>query len=407
MAVGYDTIATGSTDAASTTVSITVASNSNRILLAMIAIGNSTGSYQVSSVAFNGTALSRRAWIDDGADNAVEIWYLLAPDTGTHDLVVNYVGTPDAGVAAVSLYNVDQNTPASAATEQNSGTDITLNITTSTDNSMVVDVTSVDGTGGGPIHTPDAGQTERADYVAGAGAGDFNSAVSTRQTTTAGTYNMGWTITSSRNYCSACVELVESITASTFTIDGIVAANNTDTFTIDGYVAVRTTDTFTIDGIVIEQPTDTFTIDGLISATNDKTFTLDGIITSGTTSSFTIDGVVEVRRYVLGDIILPRPNRMHREAVRNFTQLNNLSGRDTRDYTNTKEKIYLQFDFMTADKMADLQSEIDKEAPVTFSIFEDDLEIDQVSVLPYISRRDYVKGGSYYQTVQLHLLEVS
>ena len=197
MAITYDTDAYGVSDAATTTVGITVANNTNRILVALIGLGNSTGASQISSVVFNGsesfTAIGTIS--DNGEDEACDIWYLVNPTATTANVVVTYDGTPDASVNVVSLYGVDQSDPIGTIAQSNAldgegSTDWTTNITTDTANSWLLDVVNFgyyNDTG-----IPDAGQTELRDAEGGSGAGLYRHYSSYRSCTTAQQYGMGW-----------------------------------------------------------------------------------------------------------------------------------------------------------------------------------------------------------------------
>src|SRR3989304_2364321 len=112
MAIVLDNQQYGVSDATTTTVAITVGNNANRVLIALISLGNSTGVSQVDTVKFNTTeSFTRAGTIQDNADDsACDVWYLVNPTVKTANVVVDYAGsdTPDAAVNVVSLYGVDQ-----------------------------------------------------------------------------------------------------------------------------------------------------------------------------------------------------------------------------------------------------------------------------------------------------------
>ncbi len=407
--ITYDSGNNAGTDAASTTVSITVGSNDYRLLLVMVGLGNASTSSLVSTVKYNGTDLSRVTWVNDNVDSGAEIWYLVAPEVGTYNVVVTYDGEPDAGVVVLSLYGVDQTNPIGAYdTNQGSGAGVSSSLTTIYNSSWIVDVNAIDSSV--VTMTPNSGQEERYDFVAGAGGGMFGMSVSTREVGQVGSYTNNWTASGSYNWVSAIVEVQTSNVTKTknLTVDGIVKVTGvTKTFTTSGIVAVRNTKTFTGDAVITNQYYPTFTVDGLIFGTQTKTFTADGIIVSGPKVQFTVDGLIEYRKYVVGDASLPRPNYMKRETLRRFADLKGLDGSTARDYTNSKERIILGYDYLAADKMALILTEVNKGTPVEFSVFETNLEIDQVLVIPEINRYTYVKGGDYLHEVEIVLTRVS
>lgn len=135
--VTLDTSAKSATTSSiqSQTISITVASNSNRCLFVGTPSGETTlADRAVDSVSssVNG-AFTHLASSD--ADNAnfcrTEWWYLIAPTAGAHTITVTYTSgggnTATACACAISLYNVDQTTPCDSP-----ATDSSTTVSTST-----------------------------------------------------------------------------------------------------------------------------------------------------------------------------------------------------------------------------------------------------------------------------------
>lgn len=135
------------------TTSFTVGSNSNRMLVVFVHNDHTNYTTDVvpNSVTYNGVSLtmavSKTYW---SAQASASIWYLQAPDTGTHDVVTTY----ETGFTGHfqhhiwSLYNVKQQAPeATASAESTQAT-----ITTITNNAMVIA-----GVGRNSYTTPDIG----------------------------------------------------------------------------------------------------------------------------------------------------------------------------------------------------------------------------------------------------------
>ena len=110
--VNIDAASSGSTpDQGSVTVSHTT-SGANRLMLVGISMEPEGDS--VTSVTYNGVLLSRVGVEENpGGKARVEIWQLVAPQTGTHDVVVNLSGTSHMGVVVgVQTYSdVNQTDP--------------------------------------------------------------------------------------------------------------------------------------------------------------------------------------------------------------------------------------------------------------------------------------------------------
>lgn len=155
MAIALD-VASGDSFSSTTeeTIPITVASNSNRRLLVAVAINGDFNTH-LSGITYNGTAMTQLVELSSGVnDNGVELWDLVAPDTGTHNLVVTVDGTADfLDVGWVSLYNTDQNTiDATNSGIETSSQDADATVTSTVDNCWAVSI-------GYPRNNPSQGIT--------------------------------------------------------------------------------------------------------------------------------------------------------------------------------------------------------------------------------------------------------
>ena len=105
------TASTGSTTGTSITISHTT-SGTDRLMLVGVSI-NDDDDETVSSVTYNGDGLTFVGAANESDDARTEIWRLVAPDTGTHNVVINFSANLDkAAVAGVMTFTgVDQTTP--------------------------------------------------------------------------------------------------------------------------------------------------------------------------------------------------------------------------------------------------------------------------------------------------------
>lgn len=117
--VALDTTATTANVATASSQTFTslinIGSNSNRYLVVFVAVAQN-GSANLSGVTFNGDAMTLIDSIDE-SDQLLAAYGLLAPDTGSHNLVVTLSGSVEhaMNVSAISLYNVHQTTPRGTA----------------------------------------------------------------------------------------------------------------------------------------------------------------------------------------------------------------------------------------------------------------------------------------------------
>jgi hypothetical protein len=112
----------------SETVDITVASNSNRLLIVLAGAGDSSPADRVisgvSSTLGGSFASVTGASVQEPNWCGIDVWYLVAPAVGTHTVTMTYAGSVvQAEVMATSLYNVNQSAPfGTVATSGSSGT---------------------------------------------------------------------------------------------------------------------------------------------------------------------------------------------------------------------------------------------------------------------------------------------
>ena len=159
-AIVIDAITTsgGTGDFGNDTFSHTVSADAN-FLLVCTSTTFSTTTEDITSITYNTVSLSLLVAQQQGSGNRVELWYLLAPASGTNNVVVNATDDPFYVYTAISLKGVSQSTPIHVVSA--TGTNTTSAITvTSAVGEFVIDCVTVanDITG-----TVGSGQTERVD----------------------------------------------------------------------------------------------------------------------------------------------------------------------------------------------------------------------------------------------------
>ncbi|NND90634.1 MAG: DUF2341 domain-containing protein, partial [Granulosicoccus sp.] len=107
-----DTSSSGSTSGSTLTISHTT-SGTDRLMIVGVSLSPKNGE-SVSSVTYNGSNLTLVGVIEETAGKArVELWQMVAPATGTHDVTVTFNAVvPEGATAGVMTFNgVDQTTP--------------------------------------------------------------------------------------------------------------------------------------------------------------------------------------------------------------------------------------------------------------------------------------------------------
>lgn len=108
--VTLDNVVTGTgTTATTRTLAITVASNSNRILIALV--HHEPGSATTTSVKVGASNFTLASSGTESSAGDTEIWYLLAPSTGANNVDLVMSAGTNYAFAVYSLYNVSQTTP--------------------------------------------------------------------------------------------------------------------------------------------------------------------------------------------------------------------------------------------------------------------------------------------------------
>jgi hypothetical protein len=163
-----------------------VASESDRILLVGLMASIAAESAHVASVTYNGVALTRLLRRSQPSLLDGDLWYLINPDTGTHNVVATHDETPSdfAGVS-VGYRNVHQTTPfGNSGTTGGTAAPMTQDVSSATDE-LVVDVLAFAVAGG---VTVGGGQTQRGNQLE---ASVWGAAMS--EEAGASTVTMSWT----------------------------------------------------------------------------------------------------------------------------------------------------------------------------------------------------------------------
>lgn len=353
----FDTPSTGSSGGTGLTISHTVGSGTDRILVVSISCQDSNhANLPVTSVTFNGVALTRPdgGFIEPVANVRAEQWFLVNPDSGTHDIIITTTGSVWKGAVAISWDEAKQTDQPNAINSASGNSSApSVNVTPDVDDAVTIDALSSEA----------ASNSTGADQTSlGTEQGQsFENVKASRE----GPTNPAATVTMSHGLGSGAAW-------------AIVAASYAPTAA----------------GTV--QRTKTFTADGVIKVTNTQTFTVDGIVSG----LFT--------RYMLNDTGLPRPKTFKREFIMTKSDFLSINGRTTRDISSFKEEFILGFTNLSINEVQTIMNIINLNTPVIFSVNDGELQINQTTVIPYVNQRRYrVPGGSYFEELELTLIEVS
>ncbi|HKB08602.1 MAG TPA: DUF11 domain-containing protein, partial [Candidatus Polarisedimenticolia bacterium] len=178
----------------------TVGSGNDRILVVGVSIrGNATA----TGVTYGGQALTFAGGVSNGGSNRAEIWTLLAPPTGTANVVVSLSAPVHVVGGASSFSNVDQTTPYGAFTSTTGNTSPISLAVTSAVGEVVIDTVVTNG----DVASLAAGasQTERWNNFTGGNASNARGAGSTQAG--AASVTMSWTMGAPKAYSIGAISL--------------------------------------------------------------------------------------------------------------------------------------------------------------------------------------------------------
>ena len=126
-----------------TTATLSHNSNTGTDRLLVVFVGYAS-SLNCTSVTYNGVSMTKQGgWImnDTGAGFEYDIWYLVAPDTGTNNVVATMSGAGTIGMMATTFTGAEQTTPLQSLNSAAAATPHTQSITIS-DQSMIMGIAS-------------------------------------------------------------------------------------------------------------------------------------------------------------------------------------------------------------------------------------------------------------------------
>jgi hypothetical protein len=213
------------------------ATGGNRLLVATVQIRGATA---VSAVTYNGVALTLLTRNTGSTVVRTEIWYLVAPATGTHNVVLTMPSAEIFDIVASSWTNVDPVTPfGTPAGATSTSTAPSVVVTGGAANGAIVDSLAFQASATN-TSTPGAGQTSIGTNVTGLTTA--NVAAASSREAGASSVTMSYTLSVSRVWAITAVPVNNLDFANTATANDTVTISDAATRTTAG--AARTgTDT--------------------------------------------------------------------------------------------------------------------------------------------------------------------
>ena len=202
--VSIDAVSDGTTEGLSVTIPHTT-SGTNRLMLVGVSMAPKSG-YTVSSITYNGDNLSVVGTRQESDKARIEIWSLIAPDIGAHDVVVTLSSSDHEGAAVgvMTFTGVDQSTPLGTFTSAIDDSDSPSVNVTSAAGELVFDTLALEEDGAQNI-APGSGQTERWDLDSNKTNGGGSTEPGAANVT------MSWSITDSRKWALGAVPIKPAV----------------------------------------------------------------------------------------------------------------------------------------------------------------------------------------------------
>ena len=208
MAIAFDAASTAKVASGTSLSWSHTCTGANRALI--VGLTHKNGTTYATAITYNGVSLTKAILQKVGGsgsqDCSMELWYLLAPASGSNTIsVIINTSTPGSVGGACSFTGADQELIGTFTSQSfGANTSASLPITTTRNNSFIVDVMG-EVTGGAA--TPDGSQTQRwndSQSVVGAG--------STKQLVSAGATTMSWSWSTSAKSGICAIEVYELVT---------------------------------------------------------------------------------------------------------------------------------------------------------------------------------------------------
>lgn len=148
MAIALGTIGSGrNSTGADITVALTIAGDNRYLIAVTTAQDSNHANMPVVSIKWNGTSLTKVRSDEPVGNVRTEIWYLVAPEAGSFNLVADYTGSlGEATLGGISLTGVSQVAPEGASGATGTNSTPSTSLTTTADNAWSVTVASAETT---------------------------------------------------------------------------------------------------------------------------------------------------------------------------------------------------------------------------------------------------------------------
>lgn len=182
MAIALDATSNGNATSTSITIAHTC-TGADRILFVGVYY---QGGDNFTSVTYNGVALTQIAKVNNGLAIWGALYYLVAPSTGTNNIVVTVSASAFLGAGGVSYTGAKQSgQPDASTTNTGSGTSLTTSVTTVADNSWAI----LQAQNANDTITASTGSTLRSDHSFGFGVVFDSNGAKTPAGSTSMTFN--------------------------------------------------------------------------------------------------------------------------------------------------------------------------------------------------------------------------
>lgn len=205
--IAFDSVTATQPSMSSGSVSHTTTSSTPRAMVIGFSYTDSRDAFNTTPIKYNGTGLSNQMSYTGGSNVKVRFYTLVTPDSGTHNVTWASTFNAPCVIGIMTLTGVDTSTLVGATntSQPGNGNPVTLSLTTSYNNSLVISCIALNNAGSFTL-TNGALGTERWNLTSGNHKGGGNS----RDTTAAGSYSLDWVTTDTSGTAWGIIEIASA-----------------------------------------------------------------------------------------------------------------------------------------------------------------------------------------------------
>jgi hypothetical protein len=221
MSIAFDAASGGGSGGAGA-ISNTHAHTCTGSQLYLVVATTNSGNFAVSTVTYNGVTMQFLGSLSGGTAVSTELWGLVNPATGAHNVVVTFASSCRHAVTSCSYTGVDPTTPTGTVGSGTASSGSPLATVSSAVGEVVVDAAGYKGANT-ITATVDASQTQRIQQLGAVGAATNEVNLCASDKAGAASITMKWTLSGGDRWVALAVPLKPFIPATSGTYQSVTS----------------------------------------------------------------------------------------------------------------------------------------------------------------------------------------